>query len=945
MTAVRASGPASAGVRDGASSPPAQDTALVGRGPELAAVDGLLGEVDARGGALVLWGEPGVGRTALLDAAVDRAHRRGVRVLRGEAGGARGHGVPAGAAGVLGLISRGAGRVDGRPPHRGPGVLRSSEHPSADRLTRLSATLGLLRDAGRQGPLLLVVDDLQDLPGEDVRTLAFVARRLGGSRVGLLASVVPRDGVVEPAGLPSVHVPPLGDTDATRLVRARFRDLPVHRVRLVVARGAGNPLALCELGAAAARTGPVPGGRGRASAADRAPAPGRAGGSAGSREQHRLATRVRALPARTREALLVAALGDDLGASALPASAGARGALAAAEQEGLVDVDRWSGDVRFRHPLLPAVVCRLATPAESRAAQRAIVRLSVGEPPRQPLQVTAGADGPDEQLAGLAHQEAWRLLRRGDATAAASLSTRSADQSRPGGLRNRRLADAAYLAALGTGELTTTSVPVPAEQDDGSLHTAMPRALRLLHGAGEAAAAHRLLVTALAGRRSVGRLEPASIEGLDLLVDTAACVGRPDVWASVRACIDRRAGGPPAVGPRVAVLADPARVSQEQADRLDDAIRELVDEPDPLRITRVAGAGLVLDRVVECREPLRRALDGARRGSAVTAAMAAYGLLCSGDVATGRWEEAGELAVEGIELCERYGHRLPAARLRLGQALAAAASGDEVHARSLVGAVVSWAAPRGLQALLDEGRRVLALDALGRGDAGSAFEHASAVTPVGLLKGASAAALGVSMDLVEAAVRLGRVEEAGRHAQAMRDAPARTLSPRLAMLTAASAALTSEPATAASWFDEALAVPGSDRWPFDRARVRLAYGEHLRGRRRPGPARVHLGAALDTFVQLGAQPWTARARSGLRATGVTIGGPVVPGPAVRLTPEERTVAGLAAAGLTNKQIARRLMVSHSTVAARLCQVFPKLGVGSRAALGTAMEALEDRAAR
>jgi DNA-binding CsgD family transcriptional regulator len=807
--------------------------------------------------------------------------------------------------------------------------------PSRGRAERQFAELTLLRELGREGPVLLVVDDLQDLDREDGRTLAFVARRLTGSRVGLLASVTSRDGLAEPAGLPLLHVPPLGTVDAARLVRDRFSRLPAHRVRQVVAGAAGNPLALCELAVAATRTGPA--------------AEDSAGRSPTTPALGRFAARVQALPTRTQEALLVAALQADLGAGAFSVSKGALDALGVAERDGLVDVDGRSGAVRFRHPLVREVVCRLATPAERRAAHQAIARRLAGSPERQLWHLTAGADRADEALAGLAQREAWQLLGRGDATAAASLLARSAELGRQGAPRGRRLAGAAYLAALGTGELSPSAALVPparpAQRDDGSLHAVMPKAYRLFHGDGEAAVAHQLLVGSLAGRQDNGRPEPTVVEGLSMLVDIAACAGRAELWASVRTSAGPRAGESMAISLRVAVLADPARVSQQEAAPLDDAIRKLVDEPDPFRITRVAAAGLALDRVVECREPLRRALAGGMGDKAVAAAMTAYNVLCSGDVATGRWDEADEFAVEGIELCQLHGHRLPAAQLRLAQALLAAARGDEDRCHSLVDEVVDWAAPRGLRALHDEGRRALALAALGRGDAESAYRHATAVTPAGRLAGCSTAALRVSMDLVEAAVRLGRRAEARRHAQAMRDAPVRSVSPRFAMLAAASTGLTAEPDTASAWFEEALSVPDSDRWPFDRARVELAYGEHLRSQRRLVPSRVLLGAALDTFVRLGARPWAARARSELRATGVTIGGPAVPGVTAELTPEERTIAGLAAAGLTNKQIARRLMMSHSTVAARLYQVFPKLGVGSRAALSNAMLALDDHGVR
>jgi DNA-binding CsgD family transcriptional regulator len=385
---------------------------------------------------------------------------------------------------------------------------------------------------------------------------------------------------------------------------------------------------------------------------------------------------------------------------------------------------------------------------------------------------------------------------------------------------------------------------------------------------------------------------------------------------------------------------DPAGMSWRPTASVDAEIRGLVHEPDPVRIARVAETALALDRVAECREPLRRATDAVRGGR--TAAMTVFGLLCAGDVASGRWDEAGLLTEEGLALCGS-GHPLAAASLRLVQAVMAAAHGDEVRTRALIDAVVGSAAPWGVRTPVDEGHRVLALAALGRGDAEGAYRYATAVTRPGRLGAPGTAARRVSMDLVEAAVRIGRREEARRHVQAMRDVPGPAVSPRFAMLRSASAALVAEPEAAAALFEEALAAPDAGRWPFDQARIQLIYGEHLRRQRRAGPSRAVLGAALDTFQRLGARPWAAQARHGLRASGLTIGHPVAPG-AAALTPDERAVAALAATGLTNKEIARQLMVSHHTVAARLYQVFPKLGVGSRAALRNAMLVLDGDAA-
>lgn len=892
--ALMADSPA-AGHRGPARVRPVEDRELVGRAAELDALDAFVEDAGTRGGAVVLTGDTGVGRTALLDAVAGRARRRGVALLR--------------------IGGDALSMAVGGPP---------------DRLEECAATLALLRAAGREQALLLLVDDLQDLDRDSATTWGFVARRLAGTRVGLLAGVRTEDaGAAVPAGFAKLPVPPLDDAAAARLVRNRVPGLPAHLVRRVLAEAAGNPLALQELAATAARGEPFGTPLGPAVVA------------LGPRLRERFAPRVRVLATATRRALLVAALGDDLG-PLLPRTI--HDALEPAERAGLVEVDRRSGTIRFRHPLMRSTVHQLATADERHMAHRTVARLLVDRPERHLRHIAAATVAPDERLAHLLQRAAWRGLRRGDAAGAVAMLVRAAELSPDGRRRGRRLADAAHVAAHGTGDLVAAprllAAARRAEPGHDSLSATTAQAYCLLHGDGEAAGAHRLLVAALAGRRDLGRPGPVLAEGQHVLVDAAAWAGRPDLWSSVRESVghdvtDRTA----TLQLRVSVLADPARVSSREAASLDGAIRGLVGESDPLTVVRFAALGLAMDRVVECREPLRRALDGAGAGQAGTAAMAASALLCAGDVATGRWDEAGELAEEWIDRCGP-GHPLATAPLRLAQALVAAARGDEVRTRTLVDAVVGWAAPRDLRTVVAEGQRVLALAALGRGDAEAAYRHATAVAVPGRLDAGGAAALRVSMDLVEAAVRLGRRQEARLHVQAMRDAPVHAVSTRFAMLTAASAALVAEPDVAEAWFADALGAPDAERWPFDRARIQLAYGEHLRRQRRGGCSRVLHAAALDTFLRLSAHPWAARARHELRATGVTTGRPVEPGGVADLTPDERAAAVLAAAGLTNKQIAQRLMVSHHTVAARLYQAFPKLGVGSRAALSNAMLALD-----
>jgi DNA-binding CsgD family transcriptional regulator len=174
----------------------------------------------------------------------------------------------------------------------------------------------------------------------------------------------------------------------------------------------------------------------------------------------------------------------------------------------------------------------------------------------------------------------------------------------------------------------------------------------------------------------------------------------------------------------------------------------------------------------------------------------------------------------------------------------------------------------------------------------------------------------------------------------MREADIGALSPRYAMLTAASAGLCAEDdAEALALFAEATAVPGVAKWPFDLARVRLARGQRLRRARAGTESQTPLAAALVTFDRLDAKPWADRARAELRAAGLAVVGAGESATDL-LTPRELAIARLAASGLTNKQVAERLFLSHRTVGAHLGQVFRKLGITSRAALRDALTDLD-----
>lgn len=249
--------------------------------------------------------------------------------------------------------------------------------------------------------------------------------------------------------------------------------------------------------------------------------------------------------------------------------------------------------------------------------------------------------------------------------------------------------------------------------------------------------------------------------------------------------------------------------------------------------------------------------------------------------------------------------------------------------------MVSWAVPRRLGRLEDFAHHARGEAALGAGAFEEAYAHATAIGGPGRLHTHDPQALWSALDLVDAALHTGRTDEARAHAEAMRAADMGRLSPRFALVATAALAMVAPDDTAADLFDEALALPRIEVWPFELARVRLAYGERLRRLRRTRDARVQLEAARDGFDRLGALLWSQRASTELRATGAARRAGVAGGVG-SLTPQELEVAQLAARGLSNREIATRLFVSPRTVSAHLYRVFPKLGITSRAALRDAL---------
>jgi DNA-binding CsgD family transcriptional regulator/tetratricopeptide (TPR) repeat protein len=904
---------------------------LIGRETEMDRIRRFLTTTRTEGGALLITGEPGAGKTVLLNAASEAASAAGMRLLRAagvefEAGtsfsGLNQLLLPLlGALPQLPAVHRDAlnialGFADGTPPSR---------------LVVSNAALVLLRHIASAQPVLVILDDLPWLDRASAGVLSFVARRLAGSQVGLLGAS--RTGEVDffdHAGLPELEVPRLGDEAARQLLDSRFPELtPTVRQR-ILAEARGNPLALLELPVALS-----PAMRASARALPSALPLSR-------RLQVLFGSRITELPQRTRQLLLLMALdgtGDPriLEEGAAP-NAGFRD-LAAAEQARLAYVDQATYRLEFHHPLIRSAVVHQSHAEERRSAHKVLADVWAAQPDRRTWHLAEAAVEPDESVATQLEATAARILARGDAVGCVKALTRASDLSPQNAERLRRLAAAAYIGADVAGDLGNASrILTELGRGDvdvaGSLQAAVAASAFLLNADGDIATAHRLLVSAIETRVGADdSADPLLEEALNTLMMVCYYGGTADLWQPFHE-IAQNVRVPLAVIQNSMTYADPVRTALTGLKPLETAIAGLARESDPTRIVRIGIAACYIDRMGGCREALWRVVRDARQGGAVASGLNALIVLAWDDFFTGDWDEADELLGEALRIADQLGYGLLAWPATLVLALIASARGDDRRTEEL-NAVVEWARPRGFRAVEWYAWQARGLAALGRRDYEGAYQQACKISPPGTLASHVPHALTVLMDLVEAAVCTGRDAEAAAHVAAMHEANLAAMSSRLALVVGASAAIAAPDDTALELFQAALALPGIERWQFDLGRVRLAYGERLRRRRAMVAAREQLNGALEIFERLRARPWMDRTNAELRATGQTK--PRAGDNALdRLTAQEFEIVSLAASGLTNKQIAERLFLSHRTVSGHLHRAFPKLGVATRAALRDAL---------
>jgi DNA-binding CsgD family transcriptional regulator len=905
---------------------------LIGREPETERLRLLLRQIaPGAGDALLLSGDPGVGKTALLDLAADLAADSGIRVLR-----ATGSQFEAGIsyAALHQLVYPCLALVpELSPPLAGAlnVALGLGDGPPPARLLVATAVLALAQRAAREQPLLLIIDDLPWLDRASALVLGMVARRLAGLPVALLAACrTGEDSFFDQGSLPVVRVQPLSEQASTELLTSRYPVMTARVRRRLLDTARGNPLALLEL--------PVSLGDLAQTVAGALPVTL----PLSRRLQETFASRVLGLPGSVRELLLLAALdgtGDLRLVRGIAADRAGEG-LSTAERAGLVHADESTKRLRFRHPLIQSAIVELSTSEQRHNAHAELAARLADQPERYAWHLAEATEEPNARVAALLQGLSDASLRRGDSVGAVSQLLHAAELSPSGEDRSRRLAEAAYLGSIVTGDLR--DMPRLLEQarraypgPGGPIQAAVAGAYLLLHGDGDVDTAYRLLVTAVNELHDpLDAHDIVLIEALYTLIMICFFGGRAELWPSLHQAIDRLSPRPPELLEILSkTFSDPARLTPDTLARVDASVADLGAQVNPAKITRTGIAVAYLDRLSACREPLRRAIQHGREGGAITSAIEALFLLGQDAFHTGRWKEAQELVDEGLQLCAVHGYELLAWPGRLTVALLAATRGDCQQAIDTARDMDAWAAPRRAGIVGAYASHIRGLAALGQEDFETAFHNAAAISPPGMLAPYAPHALWVFHDLVEAAMYTGREAAAAAHIAAARDCRLDRLSPRLRLVVLASAAI-AEPETDTAALEYAITEPGNDRWPFDLARIQLAYGSALRRVKRTTDARQQLAGAAEIFHRLGAVPWAARADRELRATGITIA--KADAGLASLTPQQRQIALLAAAGHTNKEIAARLFLSPRTVSTHLYQVFPKLGITSRAALRDAL---------
>jgi len=896
---------------------------LVGRDPEIAAVESLLARIRDGGGSLLVLGDPGIGKSALAAVASRRAADRGMRVLTCA-------GVPGEAhlsfAGLHQLLRPVLAEAGGLPRGQRDALLTAlgAGGGVAPALLLVGmATLELLAARAGRAPVLVVAEDVHWLDSSTCEVLAFVSRRLGADPIGLVGTAREaelEDNPLARAGLAELRLGPLDPAAAAALLDAHGVRDPVVR-RRVLEEAAGNPLALVELPLTASQhdsRGPVNGWT-----------------PLTRRLEQAFASRLPGLPEVTRTALLAAALDDGnalaevLAAASVVAGAPVSAAdLTVAVAAGLAEVDGQS--VRFRHPLVRSAVGEAAGPAARQAMHRALAEVLAGQPDRQVWHRAAASLGPDEEVAAGLEAAAGRAFGRGAIAEQAAALAAAARLSPVSARRGQRLLRAAW-AFYELGRVHTTlrllneAEPLALEPGDR---------LRLAWARETFGAATRTGARPLAALAEVAdqmRQDGDIGQALLVLVNVALRCFWSNPDRRTRQRMTTIAEAVPVAGgdPRllfVLALCDPVGHGAAVLARL------ARHQPGSGTAHEDYYLGYAAAAVGACEQAVGF-LTAAAAGLRARGWLGLLGevLLQQGWQAllVGQAGLAGPAADEAARLLAEGGRPLWAACAQLGQAVLAGRRGDTAAAAELAAEAERVLLAGGVPPLLALVQLARGTAALGAGRHDEAYEQLARIFDPQDAAYHPQLRSWALVDLAEAAVGGGYQDAARRHYTELIPEAAATGSPLLrASLAVAAPMLAAGDAQAR--FDAAFGA-GLAAWPLHRARLQLAHGMWLRRRQQAGEARAPLRAARDTFDALGADAWAERARRELRAAGERSGQPA-PRALDLLAPQELQIARLAAEGLSNREIGQQLYLSHRTVRNHLYRIFPKLGITSRAEL-------------
>ncbi len=903
----------------------------MGREPELQVVRQLVaGARVGQSGVLVITGEPGIGKTALLAEAAGRA--AGMRVLRATGTEAESE-VPFG--GLLHLLGPALGVLDEIPGPRSDalaGALALRPGSPGDRFAVGAATLSLLCRYAEEGPVAVLVDDLQLLDGSSAEALAFAARRLTADPIVLLATARTADTDDQDAAwatLPRLRLTGIDLEAARELLSSQTHEaVRADLVARLHRATAGNPLALIELAGDLDRLEGV---------SPEVPLP------VSTVLAKAFAQRAARLQPSERTALLVAAVvGADLRTIALACTELALDtrSLGAAEDGALIRIvdDR----VEFGHPLIRSAVYSTAAPGERRAVHRAVAAaLPADDVERRAWHLCESALGPDAAIADLLVLAGDRAKARSAHAMAATAYERAARLTSRVGQRATRYADAAEAAWLAGAGNHAGAVLDEAE----ALRPGPPGRARIAELRGAIAARTGSLTDARDILTAAAHESRSPDTSAVLLADAvSACfyLGDAPGARALGATID--AVLPAVTGARARVLSTMAsgmaRIlgGADGEGRLLAAVRMLAST-DELRSDPRHQEWLILGplwlRDSDSGADLRRAVDDIRDRAAVGTLPLLLSYVARDEATTNRWARAEATYTEAIGLARELGQTTELVFCLTGLGWLLARQGRASECRALITEATPICTARQLH--LGRVWSLLALGELelGLGQPAAAIEHLAAVGAFLQELGFGDPDVSPAPELVEAYLRVGSPDRAHEVSWQYHERAAAKGQPWARARAGRALGMTAADGDLDETFGSALDLHAQTLDLFESARTRLAYGARLRRARRRVDARPHLREAMRDFERLGAVPWAEAAAVELAATGEAVRRRQTTA-VDALTPQELQISQLLAEGRTTRQAAAALFLSPKTVEYHLRKVYTKLGVRSRTELAAAL---------